>query len=123
MTQPLEIHREDAERDAETSLDEALDTLITLVDATSSPDTGRVVPRHLFGAFTDLVEENRATVVTEEVDPSAAALDFFNALDELIDLGYLSLSVEGYGLTELGKERASLTHNTGLNDVAEDWRV
>lgn len=122
------VSLEDASADARDldpvmHLDEALDSLITLVGATSSPDTHRVLARHLLGAFDDLAAAGRFPAGTSEPDQPANRHDFFNALYELIDLGFVSLSFQGYGLTELGEQRAAATADSTLDDVAGQWRI
>lgn len=122
------VSSEDASADAldldpVSRLDETLDSLISLIDATSSPDTHRVLARHLLGAFDDLVDDGGFPAITKELDQSAIKSDFFNALDELSDLGFVSLSFQGYGLTELGKQRASATADSRMDDVAAQWRI
>jgi hypothetical protein len=107
----------------EDRIDETLDALISLIDATSSTDTHRVLARHLLGAFDELATDGGFPSITKELDESAIMPEFFNALDELIELGFVSLSFQGYGLTESGKHRAARTANPAFDPVAAHWRL
>lgn len=119
-------HTEIAEEYAEQpipKLDRRLDALVSLIDATSSVDTKRVLARHLLGAFEELVEQGRMSAFSSGEADAASSEALFRALDELADLGFASLSFQGYGLTELGRQRAAQTADASMDDIAAAWRI
>lgn len=104
-------------------LDERLDALLSLIHATASADTNRVLARHLLGAFAELAEAGRFPGSSPDDDPAASSRDFFASLDELIALGYVTRTVDGYGLTTFGTERAAELADAAMDDVAASWRI
>lgn len=103
----------------ELSHEELLKVLLKAVAAAAATVTEPVPGAFLGGVFTEVIREDRPDVI-KALGDSATRTAFFNRLDDLRDQGLLTLTGEGYSLTETGRTQAAGISDEKLEVAVRD---
>ncbi len=115
----------ESHNDRAPKLSGSLEALLFLVGVTSNGGERPVPSSNVIGAVEDIVDSGHHQV-SDEFGTADSRVRLFHALDELISLGYLRFSYEGYSLSDQGRRRLGEIQDEGEHDdlveAAVNWR-